>query len=192
MLNLFSPQEDSVTTETQKRAGRDVGSGDVLGRGGLWVPREGTWEKQVGFVQGARRAHGGRPCWAPRTHACPSSRDPLGPAVPEGPTQDGPGTHPLRGEGVSTSVWKTPARCAVRNWSRVFPELCDVRIPDFAPETLSLTGRWKTTGGVGIEAGKRTCGFPGGPVVNDLPAGAGDGGSIPGPERRHVARTAEP
>ena len=109
-----------------------------------------------GACAGGQAGHGGRPRWARRTHACPSSRDPLGPAVPEGPTEDGPGTHPLRGEGVSTSVWKTPAHCAVRKWSHVFPELRDVRIPDFAPETLSLTGCRKTTGGVGIEAGKRT------------------------------------
>lgn len=131
MLSLFSPQEDSATTGTQQRAGRDVGSGDVWSRGGLWVPREGTWEKQVGLVQAARRAMGAGP-WA-REH-------PLGPAVPEGPTQDGPGMHPLRGEGVSPSAWKTPAHCAIRKWSRVFPELRDVRAPDFAPETLSLTG----------------------------------------------------
>ena len=102
---------------------------------------------------GARRAHGHRPHWALGAHTCPSAGDPLGPVqlervrprpalgLLEGPTQDGPSTHLLGGEGVSTSVWKTLVRCAIRSLSRMFPELRDVsvRIRDFAPEILSLT-----------------------------------------------------
>ena len=77
------------------------------------------WEKQVGLVQVAGRAHGHRPHWAMGTHAYPSSGDLLGPVelecvqprpalgLLEGPTQHGPCTHLLGGEGVSTLVWKT-------------------------------------------------------------------------------------
>ena len=72
--------------------------------------------------------------------ACPSAGDPLGPVelghvrprpalgLLEGPTQDGPSTHLLGGEGVSTSVWKALVRCAIRSLSRVFPELHDVSV----------------------------------------------------------------
>ena len=34
-----------------------------------------------------------------------------------------------------------------------------------------------------------TEGFPGGPLVKNLPANAGDTGSIPGPGRYHVPRS---
>ena len=128
---------------------------------------------------GARRAHGHRPHWALGAHTCPSAGDPLGPVqlervrprpalgLLEGPTQDGPSTHLLGGEGVSTSVWKTLVRCAIRSLSRMFPELRDVsvRIRDFAPEILSLTESRKMTGVGGMKAEKRTRGFPGGPVL---------------------------
>ena len=36
------------------------------------------------------------------------------------------------------------------------------------------------------------CGFPVALVIKDLPASAGDGGSIPGPGRFHMPQTAEP
>ena len=159
----------------------------------------------MGLVQVAGRAHGHRPHWAMGTHAYPSSGDLLGPVelecvqprpalgLLEGPTQHGPCTHLLGGEGVSTLVWKTLVHCVIRNLSRMFPELRDasVRIRDFAPEILSLTGRRRMTGVLGIKAEKRTRGFPGGPVVKDPMASAGDVGSIPGPERSHVARSSE-
>lgn len=134
-----------------------------------------------GACAGARRARGHRPHWALGIHTCPSAGDPLGPVelgrvrprpalgLLEGPTQDGPSTHLLGGEGVSTSVWKALVRCAIRSLSRVFPGLHDVSlgICDFAPEILSLTKSQKMTGVVGMKAEKRTQGFPGGPVVKD-------------------------
>ena len=41
--------------------------------------------------------------------------------------------------------------------------------------------------GVKLEINNRSLGFPGGSVVKNLPANAGDVGSIPDPGRSHVA-----
>ena len=111
-------------------------------------------------ARGAGGSHSGRPRHAPTARW---GRQPLGLEDP------GPLCHQEVEPRVSWAAWcEGPWLCT---WDSE---------PHRAPET---------TGGVGIEAGKRTRGSPGGPVVKDLPAGARDGASIPGPERRHVARS---
>ena len=48
--------------------------------------------------------------------------------------------------------------------------------------------------GAGLQGERKTqvMGFPGGPEVKNLPAKAGDTGSIPGPGRSHIPRGTKP
>ena len=48
---------------------------------------------------------------------------------------------------------------------------------------------WERGFGEGLRAKKKGAGFPGGAVVKNLPANAGDPGSSPGPGRSHTPRS---
>ena len=95
---------------------------------------------------------------------------------------------------IRCSLGRTPVKAAGQSGTPVKINEKDRRGYSPIPWCAGLfsRGRWSLCSQLSLQIRSASCGFPGGSVVRNLPANAGDTGSIPGPGRSRMLQQGSP